>query len=83
MNEYPKIIRPVLSALATASCAQLALLLILVAWAHADPLPPRFVDVAAELGLSKVHTGGGPGVGVEYLPLTWTPSIKNFVCFFF
>ncbi|MEE3259453.1 MAG: CRTAC1 family protein [Candidatus Latescibacterota bacterium] len=59
MNEYPKIIRPVLSALATASCA-LALLLILASWAHADPPPPRFVDVAAELGLSKVHTGGGP-----------------------
>ena len=28
---------------------------------------------------APIHTGGGPGVGVEYLPLTWTPSIKNFV----
>ncbi|HIL07949.1 MAG TPA: CRTAC1 family protein [Candidatus Latescibacteria bacterium] len=35
-------------------------LLLLSSLAHADPLPPRFVDIAADLGLRKTHTGGDP-----------------------
>ena len=56
MHESLKKIRPVLSVLAAVCSLQLALL-IPVSLLHADS--PRFVDVAAELGLSKIHSGGG------------------------
>jgi hypothetical protein len=55
MNEYPKRIRPVLS-------AELALLLILASWAQADP-PPRFVDVAALAGVATPSWSTGAALG--------------------
>ena len=58
MSGYQKKIWQVLSGFASSS--SLCRLLLLASLAHADPAPPRFVNVAADLGLDKIHTGGGP-----------------------